>query len=90
MIDSLDKAQKLPDRGDFPGEFGLRLCYPILPDFEALVENFDVIDFQISKDKRLYRALYGCDCDSILIVNNPTQTPLAGWGLRENDIKHYI
>lgn len=38
-------------------------------DFEALSRNYDAIEANISKDDDLYFALYGWDCDSILIMN---------------------
>ena len=39
-------------------------------NFERLLEDgYDAIDFQLSKDHNLYWAMYGWDCDSILILN---------------------
>ena len=38
-------------------------------DFEKLASRYDAIEVLISKDGRLYSALYGWDCDSILILN---------------------
>ena len=69
IIDTVEKAFALPERQEYPEEHCIRISYPILPDFEKLMEEYDVIDFRISKDKRLYRALYGWDCDSILVMN---------------------
>lgn len=38
-------------------------------DFEAIAKEYDAIDFRISNDQRLYWALYGWDCDSILVLS---------------------
>ena len=38
-------------------------------DFEAIAKEYDAIDFRLSNDQRLYWALYGWDCDSILVLN---------------------
>ena len=39
-------------------------------DFEKLAEQgWDAVEVKISNDMRLYWALYGWDCDSILIMN---------------------
>lgn len=39
-------------------------------NFERLLEDgYDAIDFQLSKDPKLYWAMYGWDCDSILVMN---------------------
>lgn len=42
----------------------------IFLDFEKITNaGYDAIEVNITKDIRLYRALYGWDCDSILILN---------------------
>lgn len=42
----------------------------VFVDFEKLAEQgWDAIEVKISNDMRLYWALYGWDCDSILIMN---------------------
>ena len=38
-------------------------------DFEKLSKQYDAIEVLISEDERLYELLYGCDCDSILVMN---------------------
>ncbi len=39
-------------------------------DFEKLLEmGYDAVEISISADNRLYWALYGWDCDSIVILN---------------------
>ena len=38
-------------------------------DFEYLTIEYDVIDFVLSDDARLYDAMYGWDCDPVLILN---------------------
>ena len=40
-----------------------------LLDFEKLAGIYDAIDVSISNDPELHFALYGWDCDSILIMN---------------------
>lgn len=41
-----------------------------LLDFETLKESgYDAIELHLSNDYRLYWAMYGWDCDSILIMN---------------------
>jgi hypothetical protein len=43
----------------------------VKPDFEKLMEDgVDAIELHLSEDGRLYWALYGWDCDSILIMNS--------------------
>lgn len=38
-------------------------------DFEQLSKDYDVIEANISNSDELYFALYGWDCDSILVMN---------------------
>lgn len=38
-------------------------------DFEKLSKQYDAIEVLISEDKRLYKKLYGWDCDSIFVMN---------------------
>lgn len=40
-----------------------------LLDFEKLSLEYDAIEIIISEDPKLYYAVYGWDCDSILIMN---------------------
>lgn len=40
-----------------------------IPDFEAIKEKYDAIEFFLSDEPNLYFELYGWDCDSILILN---------------------
>jgi len=47
----------------------LRVFETVYLDFNKLKEEYDAIEVFISSDSRLYRALYGWDCDSILIMN---------------------
>ena len=70
VIDSVDAACALPER--IPSdtlEYGIRVCYPVLPDFEKLFTMYDAIDFRISEDRGLYRTMYSWDCDSLLVMN---------------------
>lgn len=41
-------------------------CGMICLDFEAIAEQYDVIDFSVA---HLYNVMYGWDCDSILVMN---------------------
>ena len=53
-------------RGD---TFGLDLGMVCL-DFEELVkQGYDAVELELSRDWELYWALYGWDCDSIVILN---------------------
>ena len=69
LIDSSEKAVRLPRRQKDPNEYGIEVSYPVLPDFETIATQYDAIDFRISSDPSLYRTLYSWDCDSILILN---------------------
>lgn len=70
-IETVDDLKDLPK---------MKIKYPIrstiLLDFEKLKEKYDAIEvlisntsFSVLDDKSLYNALYGWDCDSILIMN---------------------
>lgn len=75
---SAEDAERMPGRTDFEDEHGMRVTYPILPDFEVMANDYDAIDFRISKDGRLYRMLYTWDCDSILVLNKDVIRVLKG------------
>lgn len=61
-INSIDDLEPLPKQKT---DFVL-----ILLDFEKMLSSgIDAIELNISSDPRLYMALYGWDCDSILIMN---------------------
>ena len=63
-----DLIKILPKDYDYHG-FGqdFRMVYL---DFEEMVRNgIDAVYVEISSDNRLYWALYGWDCDSIVVMN---------------------
>ena len=65
-IDNVNKLKKLPlIKKDLSKEIGLSNQI----DFEKLAMKYDAIEVLISKDEELYFALYGWDCDSILVLN---------------------
>ena len=37
--------------------------------FSKCKKEFDSLEVIISKDSELYFSLYGCDCDSIIVMN---------------------
>lgn len=63
-INSVNDLEDLPE---LHNEFGI--CSWKLLDFEELAKTYDAIEVNISSDPELYFALYGWDCDSILIMN---------------------
>lgn len=70
LIDSISKLESLPTIGrenPFGSVFGIRNTEYI--DFEKLAEEYDAMEVLITSDPDLYYALYGWDCDSILIMN---------------------
>ena len=63
-INYIDDLKYLPK---VESKFGISTW--ILLDFEKLEKVYDAIEVNISNDYNLYYALYGWDCDSILIMN---------------------
>ena len=73
-IDSVSELHKIgrlyPGTSLFPMENGIAsIAGSVMLDFEKLARDFDAIEVVISSDYGLYHALYGWDCDSILIFN---------------------
>ena len=66
VIDNVNVLDTLPK---MPYD-GLRIPMWVALDFEKIRDSgIDVIEYVLSSDHRLYMALYGWDCDSILIMN---------------------
>lgn len=66
-IRSLKDLNGLPVNRDRKSWFLTAVCL----DFEALKKSgYDAIELHLSNDYRLYWAMYGWDCDSILIMNS--------------------
>ena len=67
IIDSIDVLKRL-HKLQYTVTTLIRDVYFL--NFERLLEDgYDAIDFQLSKDPKLYWAMYGWDCDSILVMN---------------------
>ena len=64
VINSVDDLKKLPiQKSEFETLF-------FALDFEKMIsDGVDAIEVNISSDRELYMALWGWDCDSILIMN---------------------
>ena len=63
QINSVKDIETLPTHKD-----DLSCSWTIL-DFEQLSKMYDAIEANISNNNELYFALYGWDCDSILVMN---------------------
>lgn len=61
-IKTVDDLSGLPKAQDGFGDL-------VILDFEKLAEQYDAIEVTIGFDRDLYYALYGWDCDSILIMD---------------------
>ena len=89
VISSVDDVEKLPLQESDDPIFKLiaSMRGGIKPvDFETLKsEGYDAIDFRVSKNHELYNALYGWDCDSILVMNPDIIEPILE---KEKDIKN--
>lgn len=67
-INSLEDLVKLPKQRGLMGSS--LLGNYIYLDFEQILrDGYDALEVNISKDNRLYWALYGWDCDSLLVLN---------------------
>jgi hypothetical protein len=56
-------------------------------DFEALKNSgYDAVELRLSEDWGLYRAMYGWDCDSIVILNSDIIEPVLEKERTENEI----
>ena len=66
-----DTKVPVPERKGFPDEPVelMKFLYPILPDFEKISREYDVIDFRYSDGFGLDRKFYTWDCDCVLIMN---------------------
>lgn len=66
-INSVEDLRPLP-KYNFEAPLVTKIS-PIFLKFEELAKLYDVIEFSLSKDPNLYWALYGWDCDCILVMN---------------------
>lgn len=65
-INSVDDLEKLPKiKSD---SWFAHSMWELL-DYELLAKEYDAVEINISEDGRLYFALYGWDCDSIVVMN---------------------
>lgn len=75
LILNVDSVELLPQQPECPREFNEWQSY--YPDWEKIVEQgYDAVEFVLSNDGRLYFALYGWDCDSILVLNPDVIVPV--------------
>lgn len=67
-INCLEDLKGLPRDKELYGMYNFES--DVYLDFEQLVKDgYDAIEVNISNDDRLYWALYGWDCDSLLVLN---------------------
>ena len=64
-IDSLDKLSEIPVN---------KPAYHF--DFEDVAKRYDAVECCLSEAPALYNALYGWDCDSILVLNQDVIVPV--------------
>lgn len=67
VIDSMDCIDNLPIISTWTVFNNNDTTYYL--DFEELKKEYDAIELVLSNDYKLYWALYGWDCDSILVMN---------------------
>ena len=65
-INTMEELERVPLDPTVPVE--VKTIFYAL-DFENIKENYDAIEVNISNDKSLYWALYGWDCDTLLVLN---------------------
>lgn len=63
----LEPLPKMPDSDE--GWYGTGTCPYTYIDFEAMSEEYDGIFLDMSHGPELYFALYGWDCDSVLLFS---------------------
>ena len=75
-INSRYEAENMPQQGgQINRHYDILGCYP---DFEKIVAmGYDAVEVTLSRDWGLYHALYGWDCDSILILNKDIVIPIT-------------
>lgn len=72
IINSANDVNKMPLQTDMLGLHSIKII-----DFELMLKNgIDVIEFNLSNDSDLYYALYGWDCDCILVLNPEVIIPI--------------
>lgn len=65
---TINSKEDLDDLPKVKDKYNLSSIWTML-DFEKLSKKYDAIEVNISNDYNLYYALYGWDCDSILVMN---------------------
>lgn len=75
QINSRFEVEEMPQvGGELHRFYDILGCYP---DFEKIVEmGYDVVEVNMSNDWGIYYALYGWDCDSIIVLNPDVIVPV--------------
>ena len=70
VLNSEDKVKELPNWTSNYEYLGVKCI-----DWAKVAKDYDVVDYQVSKDYGLHTTLYGWDCDSILVLNPDVVVP---------------
>jgi len=63
-VSDFNNIYKKYKRADIEKEYNLKIL-----DYEMMAKDYDVIDFLLTNDNRLYSLMTYWDCDSILVLN---------------------